>query len=418
MPPSRGHARIARPERSRRTPTRHCVYAKNLVASAIKDIVTAYRAANPDLAVRRPRRRRRRHPVLPVSRPERPRAGEELPAAGRSDQRLGGIAPRPTTSSARTSTAPGSRLSLGAYAFPIPDLPVGRLVETRRARRPGSCAPTSDHTTNGVVAPNNGAGWRPSTRHSSPATTSSPTRRRRSATRSTTGRPRADSRIDVLIRQHVDRTRSEVGPDREPPRPDVPGRALQLEPGAGGRLHHDRQRRPTCAASSSVDLTNSIVFSAGCHSGYNLVDGDQLTNVSQPLDWAQAFARKGATLIAGTGYQYGDSDFELWSERIYAEFAHQLRVGHRRRSTSVGAGPIEAALSRHRRPTIQPMDAKALLQATMYGLPMLSVDLPRRGPRLGWRPVDRSSDSTASGRARTRARPRTRDGPAHDDRPR
>jgi hypothetical protein len=64
----------------------------------------------------------------------------------------------------------------------------------------------------------------------------------------------------------------------------------------------------TDLAASSIDLTNAIVFSAGCHSEYNIVDADAIAGVTMPLDWAQAFARKQA-LIAGTGYQYGDTDF-------------------------------------------------------------------------------------------------------------
>ena len=81
-------------------------------------------------------------------------------------------------------------------------------------------------------------------------------------------------------------------------------------------------------AASTANLQNSIVFSAGCHRGYNLLDADQIIRrVTQPLDWAQAFARKGATLVAGTGFQYGDDELIEYGERIYAEFAHQLRVG-------------------------------------------------------------------------------------------
>ena len=127
---------------------------------------------------------------------------------------------------------------------------------------------------------------------------------------------------------------------------------------------------------SSVDLENSIVFSAGCHSGYNVIDPDALTGGS--VDWAQAFARKGATLIAGTGYQYGDTDFLEYSERIYAEFAHQLRVG---------TGPVSVgdALARSKQiyvattPDIRGLHEKALIEATLFGLPMISVDLPTSG---------------------------------------
>ena len=83
--------------------------------------------------------------------------------------------------------------------------------------------------------------------------------------------------------------------------------------------------------SSTVDMQNAIIFSAGCHSGYNIVNADAVPQVTREPDWAQTFARKGATLIAGTGYQYGDTDFVEYSERLYLEFAKHLRYG---------AGPV------------------------------------------------------------------------------
>ena len=81
---------------------------------------------------------------------------------------------------------------------------------------------------------------------------------------------------------------------------------------------------------SNVDLTNSVVFSAGCHSGYTVVDGHAVPNVTQTLDWIQAFAQKRATVIAGTGYQYGDTDFLEYSERLYKNFAEALPLRERR----------------------------------------------------------------------------------------
>ena len=80
-------------------------------------------------------------------------------------------------------------------------------------------------------------------------------------------------------------------------------------------------------AASSVNLENSIVFSAGCHAGYNIVDGDAIPSVTQPTDWVQAFAQKQATVIAGTGYQYGDTDFTAYSAKLYAGFAQDLVAG-------------------------------------------------------------------------------------------
>ncbi|MDQ3456520.1 MAG: Ig-like domain repeat protein, partial [Actinomycetota bacterium] len=124
---------------------------------------------------------------------------------------------------------------------------------------------------------------------------------------------------------------------------------------------------------------NSLIFSAGCHSGYTIVDGDGVPNVTVGLDWTQAFARQGATLIAGTGYQYGDTDFLEYSERLYADFARELRIG----SAPV---PVGRALATAKQsylattPNLRGIDQKSVLEATLYGLPMYAVDMPSRIP--------------------------------------
>ena len=146
-------------------------------------------------------------------------------------------------------------------------------------------------------------------------------------------------------------------------------------------------------ANSATDFTNTIVFSQGCHSGYNLVDVDGIPQVSDTLDWAQAFAQKRATLIAGTGYQYGDSDLVAYSEAIYADFSKQLLAG----SGPVSVGDALVAAKKAylaATPTLGSLDTKALLEASVFGLPMLSVDFQhgRGGPigvgnTLGLNPV-------------------------------
>src|SRR5205823_2157790 len=131
----------------------------------------------------------------------------------------------------------------------------------------------------------------------------------------------------------------------------------------------------TDLAASTTDFTNSIVFSAGCHSGYNLVDADAIPGVTLPLDWAQAFARKRATLIAGTGYQYGDTDFLEYSERLYRNFSRQLRAGTG--AISLGEALVKAKLDYlATTPDIRGIHEKALLEATLFGLPMLGVNMP------------------------------------------
>ena len=123
---------------------------------------------------------------------------------------------------------------------------------------------------------------------------------------------------------------------------------------------------------------NVLVYSAGCHAGYNIVDEHGIEGVTRQPDWSAAFARRGATLISGTGYQYGDTDFIEYSERLYLEFTRQLR-----RDTG---GPIPigqamvAAKQAYLAEIVNPngLHIKSLLEATIFGLPMLSVDMEVR----------------------------------------
>jgi hypothetical protein len=128
-------------------------------------------------------------------------------------------------------------------------------------------------------------------------------------------------------------------------------------------------------ATSSVDMTNALVFSAGCHAGYNIVDAHGVPGVTVEPDWGQAFASKGATLIAGTGYQYGDTDFIEYSERLYLAFSEELRAG----TGPVAIGQALAAAKQTylmETQELRPLHEKSLLQATLFGLPMLKIDMP------------------------------------------
>lgn len=126
---------------------------------------------------------------------------------------------------------------------------------------------------------------------------------------------------------------------------------------------------------SAVDLENTLVFSAGCHSGYNIVNEHDVPDVTREPDWAQTFARQGATFIGGTGYQYGDTDFVEYSERLYLEFARQLRVGTG--PVSIGQALVSAKQAYlSDTAEMSGIHEKALIEATLFGLPMLSIDLP------------------------------------------
>ena len=94
------------------------------------------------------------------------------------------------------------------------------------------------------------------------------------------------------------------------------------------------------------NFTDALVFSVGCHSGYTIVDDEGVPGVTVGLDWTEAFAKEGATLIAGTGYQYGDTDFTEYSERLYADFARAAADRDRCGTGRPGAAAGQAELPR------------------------------------------------------------------------
>jgi CSLREA domain-containing protein len=129
-------------------------------------------------------------------------------------------------------------------------------------------------------------------------------------------------------------------------------------------------------ASTTTTMTHVILFSLGCHAGYNIVDAHDVPNITLEPDWVQAFTRQGATVIAGTGYQYGDTDFIEYNERLYLEFSRELRADSG--PVSVGQALVEAKQNYLvGTPDLRGIHVKSLVQATLYGLPMLSVDMPR-----------------------------------------
>ena len=344
-----------------------CPYAENLVANALKDIVDSYRTAgNPGLAY-----------VVLVG------GDSTIPFFRYADEALlapesGYIPPVKDSSASEASLrrnrvlsqdayGAGIQISQGANTFPVPDLAVGRLVEN--VSEASGMLDAYLATSNGVVSSNTSL----VTGYDFLADAAGAVQTDLSAGTGNSG--------DVLI-----------APNNIPPTAAASWTADAMKAALLGSRHdlifmagHFSANSALAAdfstsvlttdlAASSVDLTNSIVFSAGCHSGYNIVDGDGVPGLTLGLDWTQAFAQKHATLIAGTGYQYGDTDFMMYSERIYSGFAHELRMG------VTGPVSVGQALLRSKQtylrdtPDMRGIDTKALLESTLFGLPMISVD--------------------------------------------
>ncbi len=133
-------------------------------------------------------------------------------------------------------------------------------------------------------------------------------------------------------------------------------------------------------ASPSIDLTDSLVLTLGCHGGYTIPNDDLLLDASPNPDWAKAILRKGAAgYIAATGYAYGDTELVEYGERLFVLLSQQLRTGTG--PISIGQALMEAKRQYLAGTTqLTGIDQKTITETTLYGLPMMKVDMP--GVRL------------------------------------
>jgi len=129
-------------------------------------------------------------------------------------------------------------------------------------------------------------------------------------------------------------------------------------------------------AASAADLNDMLVLALGCHGGYSINGDDQLSNISPDPDWARLFLRKGAAgYISATGYAYGDTELKEYGERLFLLVAEQLRTGN-------GPVPVGQALVKAKQQYLAEtaqltgIDQKTLIEMTLYGLPMMKVDMP------------------------------------------
>ena len=343
-----------------------CVYAKNLAADAIRDVVTAYRDSNSSLAYVV---LAGGDDVIPFFRnPDESNLGQEsgyVPPV--KDDSASQASLRENYVLSQDAYGAGTQVSLYSSSFAIPDLAVGRLVET-----PSEIGGMIDAytATNGVVTP-----------HSSLVTGYD-------FLADAAGAAKDDLQAGTGVAPDA-----LITPFNTPPTDPSSWTAAQLKAQFLGTRHdfvflagHFSANSALAAdfktsvlttdlATSTTDLSNEIVLSIGCHSGYNLVDGAAIPNVTLPLDWAQALAQKKMTGILGTGYQYGDTEFIEYSERIYTDVVHLLRYGTG--PVALGKALVQAKLDYLKAtPDIRGIHEKALREATLYGLPMLGVDLP------------------------------------------
>ncbi len=344
-----------------------CPYAMNLLAEEIKGIVDSYRAENP-----------LRYVVI---------IGDDgvIPFFRYPDQSLlgqesGYVPPVRSDSASEASLRKDFVLSQDAYGaetlvslrasdFPVPGLAVGRLIET-----PAEIAGQLDEygRVNGQLTPASSLVTGYDFLEDAALAVKTELQLGTNTTPDTLITPNGKSPEDP-----VSWTAAQLNTKLLGSRHDINFLAGHFSANSALAADFKTSLLTTDLAASPVDLRSAIVFSAGCHSGYNLVDGDAITGVSLPLDWAQAFAQKKSILIAGTGYQYGDTEFLEYSERLYRDFARELRAGTAGSAISVGEALARAKLAYlATTPDIRGIHEKAILEATLFGLPMFGVVMP------------------------------------------
>ena len=123
-------------------------------------------------------------------------------------------------------------------------------------------------------------------------------------------------------------------------------------------------------AGTSGDLSGTLIFSLGCHSG--LPDPGQ-------LDLPQAFAQKRANYLGNTGFGYGGENV-VYSEMLVHYFAAEIQRGA---SAEIGPALTTAKNKYYTYKTgggaFDAVDAKVLMEMTHYGLSMVEVTTPPPG---------------------------------------
>ena len=344
-----------------------CPAAKNTVAKEIKSVIDAYRAANPTL----------QYIVLAGGADVIPFFQvQDVSGLANEKDYVAPVAPSTASEAGLKSNLVqgqdgyGSQvdITLGGHTLALPDLAVGRLVDTAGDI---SAAVNAYIQADGTIAPTSSL---------------------------ITGYDFVGDAA-VAIKAEMDAGTNStadtlIQPPGEPPTGPNAWTANQLRTklfggnsdiavlsghfSAGSLLAADYATELSAAeiAHSTADLTNILVLALGCHGGYTIPNNDLLTGVSPDPDWAKAFLRKGAAgYISATGYAYGDTELTEYGERLFVLIAQQLRTGSG--PISVGQAVVKAK-QQYLAETAQltGIDQKTLVEMTLYGLPMMKVNMP------------------------------------------
>jgi hypothetical protein len=137
-----------------------------------------------------------------------------------------------------------------------------------------------------------------------------------------------------------------------------------------GHYNHYELEAGDGTLASSADATagfaSRILFTVGCHGGFNIPNGTTVAGSGPFLDWPELYATKQvAAYIGNTGFGYGDSASIALSERLYALYAKNIKL-----YTSIGEA-WAATLAQYAATTgpATVYDEKVIDESTFYGLP-------------------------------------------------
>ncbi len=131
-------------------------------------------------------------------------------------------------------------------------------------------------------------------------------------------------------------------------------------------------------------LAGALAFSMGCHAGFNAPDRDSVAadpglGIDPAMDFAQAMAVQRAIWIASTGVGLGDTVGLGGTEELMAIFAEDLTAG----SATAGGALVTAKQSYINGKNAKTVyDEKSTIQTTLYGLPMYQLNVPQSGGSL------------------------------------
>jgi hypothetical protein len=139
--------------------------------------------------------------------------------------------------------------------------------------------------------------------------------------------------------------------------------------GQGVASGNEVLRGAEIVAVTGLNFGGGIIYTLGCHSGLNVPP----TNSLEPIDLPEAFARRGASYIGNSGFGYGVRGAIGLSEQLMRLYTNELI---KRTDGTLGQALVTAKAQYFQRTPVQnfsAFDEKVMQQLIFYGLPMYRI---------------------------------------------